>query len=124
MGWGFIFLAALFDCFTLYVVRWRANIVGPFEFGTIPQMKTYVLTYLSHPLVWAGAFSFMLGPVFGYIALTRINLTSVYPVSVTLHMLFTASFGFFLLNEPADAYKGIGLVCMLAGIYFFFKQSH
>lgn len=122
MGWGFIFLAALFDCFTLYVVRWRATTVGPFEFGTFAQMKNYVLTYINHPLVWLGALSFGLGPIFGYIALTRINLTLLYPVSVTAHMLLTVCFGFFLLHEPANVYKGIGLLCMLAGIYFFFKN--
>lgn len=122
LGWGFIFIAALLDCFTLFVVRWRANIIGKFEFDSFWHIREYVISYVNHPLVWTGIISFITGPVFGYIALTRIELTTAYPVSITLHIIFTFLFGIFLLHEPVHLYKMIGVSLMFTGLYFFFKS--
>lgn len=121
-GWGFIFLAALLDCFTIFVVKWRALIVGRFEFETISQSCEYLLHYFNHPLVWVAMITFLMGPFFGYIALTRLELTVAYPVSITLHIIFTFSLGFFLLHEPMHLYKLIGIILMAGGLYFFFRS--
>ncbi|HXH20132.1 MAG TPA: EamA family transporter [Chitinophagales bacterium] len=122
LGWGCIFLSALFDCFTIFVVKWRANFVGKFEFVSLEYAINYALTFIQHPLVWLCALSFFLGPLFGYIGLTRIDLTTAYPVSITLHIIFTFLFGIFLLHEPMHLYKMIGVSLMFTGLYFFFKS--
>ncbi len=122
LGWGFVFVAAILDCFTLYVVKWRANIVGKLELESFPQVKEYILTFLSHPMVWLAIFTFCVGPLFGYVALTRLEVTLAYPVSITLHIIFTFLFGITLLHEPMTTYKWIGLAFMGFGLFFFFKE--
>ena len=107
-SWGFLFLAALFDSFTLYVVKWRANIIGRFEFNSFQNSFVYVVNFIQHPMVGFGLVSFIVGPFFGYIAITRLNLTIAYPVSVILHVFITFLFGIVLLNEPVGLYKIIG----------------
>jgi len=120
--WGCIFLSAIFDCFTIFVVKWRANAVGKFEFESFGYARDYALAFIQHPLVWLCAVSFFIGPLFGYIGLSRIDLTTVYPVSIMLHIIFTFFFGIFLLMEPVNMYKIIGVSLMLGGLYFFFKS--
>ena len=61
----------------------------------------------------------MVGPFFGYIAITRLNLTIAYPVSVILHVLITFFFGIVLLNEPVGFYKIIGMSLLMIGLFFF-----
>ena len=120
-SWGFLFLAALFDSFTLYVVKWRANIIGRFEFNSFQNSFVYVVNFIQHPMVGFGLVSFIVGPFFGYIAITRLNLTIAYPVSVILHVFITFLFGIVLLNEPVGLYKIIGMIFLMIGLFFFFK---
>ncbi|GIV34505.1 MAG: hypothetical protein KatS3mg031_2040 [Chitinophagales bacterium] len=122
LGWGFVFIAAFLDCFTLYVVKWRANAVGKLDLESIQQVKEYITVFAAHPLVWVAVLTFCMGPMFGYVALTRLELTAAYPVSITLHIIFTFLFGIALLNEPLTPNKCLGLLVMAAGLYFFFKQ--
>ena len=109
ISWGFVLMAALFDCFTIFVVKWRATEVGKFEFGPLHQIREYLINYMSHPLIGLAAVTFVAGPVFGYIALTRLDLTLLYPVSIMLHLIITFMLGIFLLNEPMHLYKMIGI---------------
>ena len=120
-SWGFLFLAAVSDSFTLYVVKWRANIIGRFEFNSLESSFVYISNFIQHPMVGLGLITFMVGPFFGYIAITRLNLTIAYPVSVILHVLITFFFGIVLLNEPVGFYKIIGMSLLMIGLFFFFK---
>ena len=118
-SWGFLFLAAVSDSFTLYVVKWRANIIGRFEFNSLQSSFVYISNFIQHPMVGLGLITFMVGPFFGYIAITRLNLTIAYPVSVILHVLITFFFGIVLLNEPVGFYKIIGMSLLMIGLFFF-----
>ncbi len=120
-SWGFLFLAALLDSFTLYVIKWRSNIIGRFEFNSLHSIFIYVINFIQNPMVGLGIFTFLAGPFFGYIAITRLNLTIAYPVSVILHVLITFFFGIVLLNEPVGFYKIIGISLLMIGLFFFFK---
>ena len=122
LSWGFVIIAALLDSFTIFVVKWRANEIGKFEFGQFTQVRDYLLTYLSHPLIALAAIAFFAGPVFGYIALTRLDLTAFLPVGIMLRLIITFMLGLFLLHEPIQLYKIIGISLMLGGLYFFFKS--
>jgi multidrug transporter EmrE-like cation transporter len=121
-SWFFLFLAAFLDSFTLYLVKWRANVVGRFEFTSLLDSFLYFKEFLQHPVMILGFISFFSGPFFGYIAITRLNLTIAYPVSVIMHIIITFAFGVVLLNEQVGFYKILGIAFLTSGLFFFFYK--
>lgn len=116
-SWVILVLAALCDCFTLYIVKWRSNAVGGFDPSSIQDAVAYGLNFVAHPRVWLGVFTFALGLPLGYVALTRLPVTVMYPVNVVLHISLTFIIGVFALNEKITPSKLVGVLLILVAVY-------
>lgn len=117
LSWLILAIAACFDCFTLYIIKWRAAQVGPFNAATLPDAIAYLLHFANHPKVWLGICTFIIGLPLGYVAITRLPLTQAYPVNIALHLSFALIIGLFFLGETLNTPKAIGILLIAIAIY-------
>jgi multidrug transporter EmrE-like cation transporter len=123
VSWTILVFAALCDCFTLYIIKWRSQLVGGFDASSLNEGIEYVKNFVAHPFVWIGLATFCIGLPLGYIALTRLSLTVIYPVNLALHLTLSLFIGVFLLGEELNLSKIIGIILILISIYLITKSK-
>ena len=73
-SWGFVFIAALLDCITLVMLKYRFNQVGNIELTSWQSLSEYITKFLGAYWVWIGAVTFFAGPLFGYLGINKLPL--------------------------------------------------
>ncbi len=123
LSWGFVFLSAFFDSYAAFVVKRRFNELGMIDFSSFDLFLRYVSVFIKSPLLLTAVFTFVAAPGLWFLALNRLDLSVGYPVLVGFHLLFVLFFGIFLLREALSASKVIGLIFLLASMYFLFRYE-
>lgn len=123
LSWGIIFLSALFDSYAAYVVKYKFNELGKFNFDSFQSFWLYFSKFFGSPLLLSGIVAFAFAPALWFIALNRVDLSVGYPVLVVFHLLFVILTGQFLLGESINIYKIIGTVLILLSLFFFYKST-
>ena len=86
--WFLIFLAALFDSYASYVVKYKFNEQGEMKFDSINSFFSYFRPLLCSPFFLSGLVLFCLAPILWFFALNKIDLSIGYPVLVSFHLIF------------------------------------
>ncbi|MBH46315.1 MAG: hypothetical protein CMC93_06835 [Flavobacteriaceae bacterium] len=123
LPWFLIFLAALFDSYASYVVKYKFNEMGEIKFNSLNSIISYLRPLLLSPFFLSGIFLFILAPFLWFFALNKIDLSVGYPVLVTFHLIFVYLISFLLLNENFNWYKLAGAVLLTISIFLFYKGS-
>jgi multidrug transporter EmrE-like cation transporter len=121
-GWGMIFISALCDSLTAFIVKRRFNELGPMDLGSVAAVVGYGLTFLRSPLVVFALVIFFLAPALWFVALNRIDLSVGYPALVGFHLLFICFLGVLFLGEPMTARKLFAVVMILASIVLLYMR--
>tara|TARA_B100000242_G_C42804884_1_gene374281 strand:- start:40 stop:420 length:381 start_codon:yes stop_codon:yes gene_type:complete len=119
--WGLIFFAAVMDVIGAYVVKAKINELGSVNYDTIFNVINYLVSLAKFPLVWFGTFLILTAPLPYALALSRMELSTAYPVIVTLNALLLIPIAVFFLNESLTVYKIIGFIIIIIGLYFIHK---
>lgn len=123
LPWLLIFLAALFDSYASYVVKYKFNELGEIKLDSLSSILSYLRILLLSPFFWSGLIFFILAPVMWFFALNRIDLSIGYPALVCFHLIFVYLMSFFLLGEEFNYFKVSGVVLLLISILLFYKGS-
>ena len=121
--WFLIFLAALFDSYASYVVKYKFNEQGEIKFDSINSFFSYFRPLLFSPFFLSGVVLFCLAPILWFFALNRIDLSIGYPVLVGFHLIFVYLLSYFLLNEDMNLFKISGAILLMCSIILFHKGS-
>ena len=121
--WFLIFLAALFDSYASYVVKYKFNEMGEIKVNSLHSIIAYLRPLLQSPFFLSGVLLFILAPVLWFFALNKIELSLGYPVLVSFHLIFVYLISFLLLNESINLYKVFGAILLLFSIFLFYKGS-
>ena len=119
--WGMIFFAALMDVYGAFVVKARINELGPVKYETIFTVLRYFLELLKSPLVLFGAFLILLAPIPYALALTRMDISTAYPMIVAFNALLLIPIAIIFLGETVSLYKMFGMTMIILGLYFIYK---
>ena len=119
--WGMIFFAALMDVYGAYVIKARINELEPVKYESIITVLKYLLELSKSPLVLFGAFLILTAPIPYALALSRMELSTAYPVIVGITALLLIPVAIFFLGESISWYKVIGIIIIIIGLYFIHK---
>ena len=119
--WGLIFFAAVMDVIGAYVVKAKINELGAVNYSGIYKVVEYLFDLAKYPLVWFGTFLILTAPIPYALALSRMELSTAYPVIVTLNALLLIPIAVIFLNESLTIYKIIGFIIIIIGLYFIHK---
>ncbi|MCF0192591.1 MAG: EamA family transporter [Prevotella sp.] len=79
-----------------------------------------VVYALSSVNVWTGLLCYGLSMVFWLYVLSVMELSRAYPL-VSLGYVFTLVIGYYLLHEPVNMWRVIGVMLIMLGVFFISK---
>ncbi len=119
--WGLIFFAAVMDVIGAFVVKEKINKLGSVDYSGIYNVLEYLINLAKFPAVWFGTFLILTAPLPYALALSRMELSTAYPVIVTLNALLLIPVAVIFLNETLTLYKILGFIIIIVGLYFIHK---
>jgi multidrug transporter EmrE-like cation transporter len=114
--WGFIMTAAVFDVVAVILIKMRLNILGPVKFSSFTETFTYCINVISTVQTFFATLVILLSPVLYGFALSRINLSTAYPLIIGFSAISLVLCSIFILNEPVSTNKLIGIITIVCGI--------
>ena len=116
IGYLYILLTLILTVYGQLILKWRINF-----HGSLPEKFNEQLWYLGKALLdpyvissFAAAFAASLTWM---AALTKFDLSYAYPF-MSLSFVLVLIFSYLFFAEPVTLNKGIGIILILAGVYF------
>lgn len=119
--WGMIVLAAIMDAFGAFVVKMRIDEIGPINFESLRIVIDYFFSLIRSPLALTGGVCILISPIPYAIALSRMEVSVVYPVSVALNFLILIPMTIFFLGESFSLSKAVGIFLIVVSLYLLYK---
>ncbi len=119
--WGMVLLAVSLDVFGAFVVKMKLNEMGAVNFGSVRTLVSYFILLAKSPLTVAGAVSILVSPIPYAIALSRMEVSIVYPMVVALTSLILLPLTIIFFKESFSFYKVIGISLVIFSMYLLNK---
>lgn len=107
----------------VYAVKAKINELGDIHFNSLIAVIGYFFTLLRFPIVIIGAIFILTAPLPYAIALSKMELSVAYPVSVAVSCLIILPLAVIFLGETVTWNKVMGIGLILAGLYFLYKTA-
>lgn len=121
MGYLYLLVNIVLTVYSQLILKWRLNalVETPEPFF---QKLVFLIRCLFDPFIFSGVLATFLAAVAWMAALTKFQLSYVYPFSsLSFVLIFICSY--WLLNETVNVYKILGLAMIVIGIVIVSKQS-
>lgn len=122
-AWLLLLASAVIDTFLVTIVKMQFNKFGDVDIRSVSGVIDSLLKFLQNPSAAIPIIILCLSPIIAFIALSRLQLSRVYPVLAALHLFFVEMFSFFLLDEPVSGKKAIGLCCLVFSIFLISSET-
>jgi multidrug transporter EmrE-like cation transporter len=122
-SWGLLILSVFFNVYGIFVIKLKLNQYGIIRLDSWKHFIEYFLVLIRSPLVISGVILFFLAPFLFAIALSRMEIVVAYPAQLGLNFVFLVVLALLILGESLTVHKTIGMVLVLAGIYFLSKAG-
>lgn len=114
MGYVFVALTVLLTVYGQLVLKWRVGQAGPLPVGTLAKIE-FLARLIANPWVLSGLGAAFVASLFWMLALSKLPLSSAYPLTATSFLLVLA-FGALMLGEPVTWGKAIGTALVVLGV--------
>lgn len=122
MGYVYILGTILFTVYGQLILKWRIV-----KYGALPELLSDKLFFLAKllfdPFIFSGFLAGFIASFFWMAAMTKFELSHAYPIIVGGLALLTSLFAIVFLKEPITAYKIIGIILIVAGVYFISRTA-
>ncbi|ADD69532.1 small multidrug resistance protein [Denitrovibrio acetiphilus DSM 12809] len=115
---GYLYVAATVFC-TVYgqlVLKWRIGMYGALPEGFSCKIM-FLLRLICDPFIFSGFGAAFIAALFWMAAMTKFDISQVYPIIVGGLAMLTSVFAIVFLREPLTLMKLFGLVLIVAGVY-------
>ena len=114
MGYIYIILTILLTAYGQLVLKWRMN-----GFGSLPEQLylklIFLLKAIFDPYIFSSFVAAFIASLTWMAALSKFELSFAYPfMSLAFVVVLVASY--YLLHEPINAYKIIGMILIVIGL--------
>lgn len=116
LSWGMLILSVLFNALGVFVIKWRMNQVGAFQYESFLSTLSYFFLLIKPPIVFFSIVLFFIAPFLFAIALSHMEITIAYPVQISLNFLILLLLAVIFLGEKLTLMKGLGIFLILIGI--------
>jgi multidrug transporter EmrE-like cation transporter len=122
MGYLYLFGTILFTIYGQLILKWRIV-----KYGALPEQFSekiiFLFKLLLDPYIFSGFSAAFLASFFWMAAMTKFELSHAYPIIVGGLALLTSLFAIVFLKEPVTAYKIIGIILIIVGVYFISRTA-
>jgi len=121
LSWGMLFVGVILNVAGIYFVKMKINHIGVPHLDSFGAIFNYFTTLGRSPLVIVGLFLFFVACLPYAIALSRMELSVAYPVSVALNCLILIPLSIIFLKEDISWSKVTGIGMILTSLYLLYK---
>ena len=119
--WGLLLTAALMDVVGVFIIKIKINELGAVNFDSLRTILKYCLMLAKSPLAIVGGVFILISPLPYTIALSRMEISTVYPVSVALNFLILIPLTIIFLGENLTISKITGIFLVIVSLYLLYK---
>ena len=120
-SWGMILSGVLMNVLGMYMVKAVINKLGSFSFDSFQAIIAYFFKLACFPVAILGAIFILIAPLPYAIALSRMEISIAYPVSVALTCLILLPLTVLFLGESINGFKIAAIGLILVGGYLLYK---
>lgn len=121
LSWGMLLIGSIMNVFGVYVIKMKINTLGGFQFNSLGGVFDYFLALMRFPLVIIGAIFVLIVPLPYAIALSKMELSVAYPLSVAFNCLIILPLAAIFLGESITLSKLVAVGLILVSLYFLYK---
>ena len=119
--WGMVFLSVLMNTIGIYLIKLKMNEIGSINLESLRTIIWYFIQLIRMPLAILGGIIFFLAPLPSAIAMSKMELSVVFPLTVALSCLLLVPMSVLTLGESISAGKISAIIIILIGIYLLYK---
>jgi len=121
LSWGMLFAGVLMNVAGVYLVKLKINVLGSVQFDSFMSGVLYFYHLVRFPVALLGGFLVFAAPLPYAIALSRMDLSVAYPLSIALNCLLILPMAAFFMGESISLYKGIGTGLIVVSLFLLYK---
>lgn len=122
-SWSLILIAATVDVIAVLVIKNRINFLGPVKFTSILDTINYAVNIIATPKTFLAAVFFFISPILFAFAISRINLSSAYPVAIGITTIALTIGSVIFLSENISHGKILGILTIIFGIFLVYLNN-
>lgn len=122
MGYFYIFGTVLFTVYGQLIIKSQIVKFGELPLGVIEKI-IFLAKVLLDPWVFSGFVSAFVASFFWMAAMTKFDVSHAYPIIVGGLAILTSVFAIIFLKEAISVFKVMGLILIVAGVFFLGKGS-
>lgn len=116
-GYFYILGTVTLTVFSQLLIKWRMSSVYVEIPSDFIEKIWFFIRVFCDPFILLSMFSVFISCIFWMIAMTKFELSSVYPMIAVGLILLTSFLSIILFNESLNIYKLIGIVFSVVGVY-------
>ena len=124
LTWNLVFWTVIFDAGGIFLVKLTMNKIGVVSTSSFYSVFGYFQQLVSEPLALVGLILFFSAPFLFAIALSRMEITTAYPVQVGLNFALLVTLSVLFLGESLNIWKIIGLVLICISTTLLYVDYH
>ena len=122
MKYLYVFGTVFFTVYGQLIIKWRIVRYGALPEG-ISEKLIFLFKLLLDPFILTGLIAAFVASFFWMAAMTKFDISHVYPIVVGGLAILTAFFAIVFLKEPVSFTKIVGLFFVVLGVYFLSRVS-
>lgn len=122
MGYFYIFGTIFFTVYGQLILKWRINDYGVLPDGILEKTQ-FLFNLLMDPWIFSGFASAFVASFFWMAAMTKFDVSHAYPIIVGGLAILTSVFAVIFLKESVSSFKIMGVILIVAGVFFLSKGS-
>jgi multidrug transporter EmrE-like cation transporter len=104
------------------ILKWRIGVFGPLPPGLTDKI-IFLLKLILDPFIFSGLFAAFVASMFWMAAVTRLDLSTAYPLITAGLTTFTVILAIVVLKEPLSFSKVMGLLLIVSGVVVMVKDA-
>lgn len=121
LTWNLVLLCVFCDVAGIVAIKWEINRLGEIPLASLSLIWDYFINLAITPLAVAGGFLFLAAPFFFAAALSRMDISTAYPVTVGLNMFGLIALSVLFLGESLSFYKITGMALITGSLFFLYE---
>lgn len=121
LSWGMLLIGVFTNVTGMYLVKMKMNELGGIEVSSLKAVLGYFLIFARSPLAVIGVILFLIAPLPYAIAVSRMELSLVYPLSIALSCLIIVPLTFIFFGESVTLNKIVAIAMILGSLYFLYR---
>lgn len=121
LSWGMVGAYVVLNSFGALAIKHTVHRTGAADPASINAILSFFATVLCSPLVVSGLFAIGLSACAWIIALSRMEVSTAYPVAVALNCAVVVSTGLVAYGESLSWTKLVGIALLLFSLVLLFR---